>query len=146
MIVSFVGHREVADEPEVRRWLEESVSALILEGADTFYLGGYGRFDCLAADVVWRAKEQYPQIRSYLVIPYLNRSYDAARYDGTIYPPLEQIPQRLAIVKRNEYMVDRSDVVVAYVLYSFGGAAQTLRYAEQRKKWIIRFSQEKNVF
>lgn len=146
MIVSFVGHREVADEPQVRRWLEDTVQKLIQEGADTFYLGGYGQFDRLAADIVWKAKEQYLQIRSYLVIPYLNRSYDTALFDGTLYPPLEQVPQQLAIIKRNEYMVNRSDVVVAYVLYSFGGAAQTLRYAEQRKKRIIRFSQENNVF
>lgn len=145
MVVSFVGHREIADEPQMRRWLEETVQALILEGADTFFLGGYGRFDALAADVVWAAKAQHPQIHSYLVIPYLDRRYDSAHYDGTIYPALEQVPQRLAIVKRNEYMVDRSDVVVAYVKYSFGGAAQTLRYAEQWKKRIIRFSQEKNA-
>ena len=144
MVVSFVGHREVADEPQVHRWLEETVNELILEGADTFYLGGYGRFDRLAHDVVWKAKAQHPQIHSFLMIPYLNRSYDTSRYDGTIYPPLEQIPQRLAIVKRNEYMVDRSDVVVAYVLYSFGGAAQTLRYAIRRKKRILRFEPEKS--
>lgn len=144
MVVSFVGHREIADEPQVRRWLEETVQALILEGADTFFLGGYGRFDALAADVVCAAKAQHPQIHSFLVIPYLNRSYDSAHYDGTIYPPLEQVPQRLSIVKRNEYMVDRCDVVVAYVLYSFGGASQMLRYAERRKKRILHFEPEKS--
>ena len=141
MIVSFFGHREVADELQVRLWLEITVHTLILEGANIFYFGGYGRFDRLAADVVWKAKAQQPHINSFLVIPYLNRSYDAAHYDGTIYPPLEQVPQRLAIVKRNEYMVNRSDIVVAYVLYSFGGAAQVLHYAKRRKKRIIRFSQ-----
>ena len=140
MVVTFVGHREISEEPKVRRWLEETVSELTHEGADTFYLGGYGQFDRLAASVVWAEKARNPQICSYLVIPYPDRSYDTAQYDGTVYPPLESVPRRYAIAKRNEYMIQWSDVVVAYVRYPFGGAAATLRYAEQRKKRIIRFT------
>ena len=140
MVVTFVGHREISEEPKVRRWLEETVSELIHTGADTFYLGGYGQFDRLAASVVWAEKARNPQICSYLVIPYPDRSYDTAQYDGTVYPPLESVPRRYAIAKRNEYMIQWSDVVVAYVRYPFGGAAATLRYAEQRKKRIIRFT------
>ena len=60
-----------------------------------------------------------------------------ALYDDVLYPPLETTPYRLAIVKRNEWMVSQSDLVIAYVLYSWGGAARTLEYAEKRKKKII---------
>ena len=37
-------------------------------------------------------------------------------------------------------MVDAADVVVSYVIHSYGGAATTLRYAEQKHKRIIRLS------
>ena len=76
-----------------------------------------------------------------LVLPYLNRKVDASLYDSTMYPPLEAVPRRFAIVKRNEYMVAQSDVIVACVLYSWGGAAATLRCAERQQKRIIRYQE-----
>lgn len=47
--------------------------------------------------------------------------------------------------KRDRVLVDRSDIVVAYVRYSFGGAAQALRYAERRKKRILRFQPDNSL-
>lgn len=138
MTVTFCGHREVHEPEKVKAWLKEVVESLILEGTDTFYLGGYGQFDALAAAVVREKKERYPQIRSVLVLPYLDREFDASAYDETVYPPLENVPRRYAISRRNEYMVDHADVVVAYVVYSFGGAGKTLKYAERKQKRIIR--------
>lgn len=139
MIVTFCGHREVHEPEKVKGWLEEVVDSLIHEGADTFYLGGYGQFDALAAAVVREKKERYPQIRSVLVLPYLDREYDASAYDETLYPPLENVPKRYAISKRNEYMVDHADVVVTYVVFCFGGAYKTTQYAERKLKRMIRY-------
>ena len=137
MIVTFCGHREVQEPEKVRKWLYETVEGLIMEGADCFFLGGYGQFDTMAADVVRELKQRYPKIRSVLVLPYLDREYDVSGYDESIYPPLENIPRRYAISKRNEYMVDSSYVVVAYVVYGFGGASKPLQFAERKKKRII---------
>ncbi len=139
MTVTFCGHREVHEPEKVRAWLEEVVEGLINKGADTFYLGGYGQFDMLAAAVVRAKKERYPQIRYVLVLPYLDRGYDASAYDETVYPPLENVPKRYAISKRNEHMADMADVVVAYVVYSFGGAYKTLRYSERKRKKIVNY-------
>ena len=33
-------------------------------------------------------------------------------------------------------MVNNADAVVAYVIYGFGGACETLRYAEKKNKQI----------
>ena len=137
MIVMFCGHKEISEPDKLRRWLEETVEALIQRGADTFYLGGYGAFDRLAANVVWSKKRLYPSVQSVLVLPYLDRAVDATDYDSTIYPPLENVPRRFAISRRNEWMVDHSDVVVAYVIHEWGGAATTLRYAKRKHKEII---------
>ena len=139
MIVTFCGHRQVENEDQVRQWLENAVDGLIREGADVFYLGGYGGFDRMALSVVNKAKEAHPGLKSILVLPYLNSSMDLDAYDGSIYPPLEKVPRRYAISRRNRWMVDQADVVIAYVIHEWGGAATTLRYAEAKKKTIKRF-------
>ena len=105
----------------------------------TFYLGGYGDFDSLAAAAVRRQKTKYPNIEAVLVLAYLNREMDASRYDGTTYPPLETVPPRYAIVRRNEWMVRESDVVISGVTHGWGGAAKTLDYAKRRGKVIVQF-------
>lgn len=139
MIVTFCGHRDVFDPEAVSAWLNEVVEGLIREGADRFYLGGCGQFDALAAAAVRKQKERYLEIRSVLALPYLDRSFDASAYDETVYPPLESVPKRYAVLRRNEYMIDRSDVVIAFVTHSFGGAYKTLCYAQRKQKRIIRY-------
>lgn len=141
-VVTFCGHGKINGEEAVKRWLRETVEALILRGADDFLLGGYGSFDACAASVVWELKRKYPAIRSTLVIPYLDWHVDASQYDSTIYPPLESVPRRFAISKRNEWMVNAADVVVAYVIHDWGGAATTLAYAKRRKKKVISYGGE----
>ena len=139
MIVTFCGHREVFDPETVGVWLNKTVEELIREGADCFYLGGYGQFDALAAVAVRKQKERSPRIRSVLVLPYLDRKYDVSDYDETVYPPIESVPKRYAVLRRNEYMIDRSDVVIAFVTHSFGGAYKTLCYAKRKQKRIVRY-------
>ena len=138
MIVAFCGHNDVANPDDVRRWLEHTVGDLIQRGATTFYLGGYGGFDRLAASVLHNISASNPSVESILVLPYLNREAEDDLYDGTIYPPLENVPKRLAIIKRNEWMVDHADVIVAYVLHDWGGASAMLQYAIRKGKEVIR--------
>ena len=118
------------------------VEALIAEGADTFYLGGYGDFDRLAASVVWKLKDKYPHIESVLVLAYLGREVNADKYDRTMYPPIESAPMRFAITARNRWIVDNSDVLVAYVILDNGSAADTRRYAKSRKKRVLSYNSE----
>ena len=139
MIVAFCGHNNIENPDDVRRWLEHVVGDLMQRGATTFYLGGYGGFDRLAASILHKISAVNPSIESILVLPYLNQNVDADLYDGTIYPPLENVPKRLAIIKRNEWMVDHADVIVAYVLHEWGGASAVLRYARCKGKEVIRY-------
>ena len=64
-------------------------------------------------------------------------------YDYSLYPSLESVPKRYAILKRNEIMVNEADVVVAYVLHDWGGAAKTLGYAMRKRKTVICFGDTK---
>ena len=139
MTVTFCGHGDVFHTEEVHTWLVDTVTKLINLGADMFLLGGYGAFDQMAASVVWELRKTHPQIQSVLVKPYLDRAMDEEKYDWTVYPALEHVPKRYAILHRNRYMVDQADIVVAYVLHTWGGAAQTLEYAYRKNKSVIRF-------
>ena len=121
---------------------------MIKNGTDEFYLGGYGGFDHLCAAVLRDLKKSYPQIRLILVLPYLNSSMITDGYDETLYPPLESVPKRFAISRRNEWMVRECDTVVAYVTHGWGGAAKTLEYAQRKKKAVLQYGssdKEENV-
>ena len=137
MIVTFCGHSKLNRPDSFSKWLDVILPALIEGGADTFYLGGYGDFDGLAAAAVRKQKESYPHIE--LVLAYLDREIDASRYDSTTYPPLEKVPRRYAILRRNEWMVSVSDVVISGVLHSWGGAARTLEFAQRKNKVVLQY-------
>lgn len=139
MTITFCGHSQTSDQDKISSWLDTILPSLIEGGASTFYLGGYGDFDRLAAAAVRRQKNAYPNIEAVLVLAYLNREIDTSRYDSTIYPPLENVPPRYAIVRRNEWMVRESDVVISCVTHGWGGAAKTLDYARRRQKEIFQF-------
>lgn len=126
MIVTFFGHAQILQREEIEKWLYVVTENLIEQGAITFYLGGYGAFDSLAASVLRVQKKRYPHIELVLVLAYLNTGRNTSDYDSTLYPPLETVPRRFAIPYRNRWMVESADAVVAYVLHDWGGAATTL--------------------
>lgn len=141
--VTFCGHADFNKNQAALAWLSATIETLIDRGADQFLLGGYGAFDAATAAAVWHAKKIYPHIQSYLVLAYLDRVGFTESYDGSIYPPLENTPRRFSISKRNEWMVRNSDVLVAYVLHGWGGAAAMLCYAEKKGKEIIRYDSQR---
>ena len=145
MIITFCGHKELYDEKEVKVWLERVTENLIVNGAETFYLGGYGVFDRLAASVLAEQKKRYPHIELVLILPYLNRRKDILHCDSSLYPPLESVPKKLAIVKRNQWMIEQTVNVISYVLQSWGGAAKMLEYAQLKNKKLF-FSNKENDF
>ena len=140
--VTFCGHNEMNIGVDIRERLYRTVEQEIQNGADTFYLGGYGQFDYIAARVTWELKTRYPHIKSILVLAYLNREVDMKYYDETTYPPLENTPLRYAISRRNEWMTAEADTVIAYVTHGWGGAAQTLQFAKRKHKSIINIAEE----
>ena len=158
MNVTFCGHSQITKADNIANWLRNVTQDLIEQGATTFYLGGYGEiieqgattfylggygeFDSLAASILREQKKKYPQIELVLVLAYLNTGRDVSGYDSTVYPPLENVPRRFSISHRNRWMVESADVVVAYVLHDWGGAATTLRCAKQKKKQIISYRDE----
>ena len=139
MNVTFCGHSKLPQTGRISQWLDLILPPLIEGGAKTFYIGSYGDSDRLAAAAVQRQKRIYPQIESILVLAYPHRAVDTSCYDGTTYPPLEAVPPRNAITKRNEWMVCQSDIVISGVTHGRGGAAKVLGCAKRWGKVIVQF-------
>ena len=104
MNVTFCGHSQITKADNIANWLRNVTQDLIEQGATTFYLGGYGEFDSLAASILREQKKKYPQIELVLVLAYLNTGRDVSGYDSTVYPPLENVPRRFSISHRNRWM------------------------------------------
>lgn len=140
MTVTFIGHSNIDITPQLKQWLYEQINALILEGATTFLCGGYGHFDELSAYITRHCREYYPEINQILVHPYPNRPHDTTIYSDGLYPQLDDVTKTSAIPKRNEWLVNNADVVVAYVFETYGGAYKSLTYANKNNKRVIQYS------
>ena len=139
MIITFCGHSNYSFDDTVK----EKLRGLLLQNIRKnptckFYLGGYGNFDSLCLSILKELKADFPNIELLFITPYLNKEYSKLEtaklyYDDIIYPSLESVPPRFCISRRNEWMVDEADLVIAFVKYSWGGAAKTLEYAKRKK-------------
>jgi len=137
LIITFCGHSKLIEQNTICTHLTRELHILLDQGNHKFYLGGYGDFDLLAAKVLHELKSEYPELESILILPYLDRPVDASLYDSTIYPPLENVPKRYAISRRNKWMVEQADMVIACVDHDWGGASKTLEYAVKKGLRII---------
>lgn len=136
MRCAFFGHRDAPSE--IRDRIKETVIDLIEEKDVTeFYMGNNGNFDRMALSVLKELSEMYPQVNYYVVYAYLPEK-GGEDFKHTIYPEgIENVPKRFAIDYRNRWIVGRTDIVVAYVGRSFGGAAKFVDMAERQGKDVI---------
>jgi len=143
MVITFCGHADylsnLEDEKTLLNLLEEVING---EPVD-FYLGGYGGFDAFALNCAKRYKERHNNSKLIFITPYLDKRLEGRKnilfniYDDIIYPELEYIPRKLAIIKRNEWMITKADYVFCYVRTHYGGAYKAMLYADKLKKKYI---------
>lgn len=135
MNCTFFGH---ADAPsEIKDRLRETIIGLIENrGADCFYVGNHGNFDRMALAVLKELKEVYTQIDYYVVYAYLPQNGEDFKH--SIYPEgIETVPKRFAINYRNNWLIGHADIVITFVVRSFGGAAKFKKAAENKRREII---------
>ena len=152
MIISFFGHRSLYKCDELFEKIERAIiNSAIGSEKIVFFCGGYGDFDNLCAKVCKSIKGKHKNCEIVLVTPYLTQTQEKTKnetlpdlYDATVYPPLENIPPKFAIIKRNEWMIDQSDMIIAYVEHSYGGAYQSLHYARRKGKPIINLASKEH--
>ncbi len=143
--VSFIGHREVEHFREVEEQLERIVVGLIkTKEYVEFYVGRNGEFDLMVASVIKRSQRDYGYANSslILVLPYPIANMDMMEdYYDEIWLSLDKnVHYKSAITKRNEWMVENSDMLIAYVIRDTGGVADCLRYAENKEVKIVKIT------
>ena len=143
MRICFFGHAESFCSDEVKQSLDFLLKDLANSGDCEFWFGGYGRFDNLAYGLVSNLTSGNG-IKRIFVTPYITESYQKNqleckkyKYDCLIYPEIEKVPYRFAIVARNRWIAENADVVICYINHSFGGAYNAVSYAKGRGKRII---------
>lgn len=135
MVSTFFGHRDapysLADE------LRKTIIELLETGnVDVFYIGNSGNFDKLVSRVLSELSSEYSFICR-IVLAYLPEYETTYNFD-TIYPEgLENVPKRFAISYRNKWMIEHSDMVVAYVKRNYGGAYKYKELAKKKGKKVI---------
>ena len=149
----FTGHRAL---PPTRDFayaaLTESLARAIDEAIDerdctSFYTGGAIGFDLIAAELMLRRKERDLRLSLTVCVPYCGHDAhfspeDRARWaavreqaDQTLYLSDRYAPA--CFWNRNRYMVDHSDLLIAYVRDPKSGSGQTYALAKERGLDII---------
>ena len=132
------GHK---DAPvNIRDRLGEIVEHAIQEHVDVFPVGSQGNFDRMVPGVLREKAQQYPSIRYHVVLVCLPKhGTDAYESWETVFPEaMEKVPPRFAIVHRNRWMENEADMVIAYMVHDWGGAAKMAEYAEKKGKLIVK--------
>ena len=146
MIISFAGHAFLPSNNDLKEIIKDQIRKNITSSDFiTFYLGGYGAFDEICALACRELKKEYKNVELVYVTPYISlQKQDEIKkmknlnlYDTSIYPPIENTPPKLAILKRNEWMMKNADLVIVYVDHNYGGAYRSLQVAKRSKKCII---------
>ena len=135
MNCTFFGHSNAPSEIKSR--LKEEITKLIENrGVDRFYVGNHGNFDRMALAVLKELSEVYPQIEYCVVYAYLPQ--DSKDFLHTVYPEgIENVPKRFAINYRNNWLIQKSDIVITFVVKSYGGTAKFKKIAEKQGREII---------
>lgn len=150
MVVSFFGHSKTIIDIKQEDFLA-ILENIVKDAPVEFLLGMYGDFDLFAYACAKEYKKRHPNAKLVFVTPYIHENYclleDAKkRFDEVVYPELEKVPKRFAIVKRNEYMIDESDFIIFYVTHHFGGGAyRALECAKRKKKQYINISKKPEI-
>ena len=121
--------------------LKEQIEQLIGEGYAHFISGGAMGMDTWAAEAVLELKERYPWILLEMVSPFDGQ---ASRWDAGYQQRHDRLYELADITtatghaytkgcmfRRNRYLVDNSDVLLAAYDGQAGGTAMTCEYARQ---------------
>lgn len=143
--VCITGHRTI-ESCSIIKDTENHLKDLVKRGYNTFYVGMAVGFDTLCFQILEKIREQneikiiacvpcpsQPEKFTYMQKKEYFRMLDVA--DERVV--LSQSYTPYCMQKRNQYMVDNSSVVLAYLRKNFGGTANTVNYAKRNDIPVI---------
>jgi len=150
----FTGHRDIdpQDLPSIKEKLREIIINCVNDGFTDFYNGGARGFDLLAAEAVLELKKTCPSLRLHIIVPCSNQTRGWREEDVIRYENVTAIADEVKCLSpvyfdgcmhvRNRYMVDNSELLIAYLKSISGGSGYTVRYAEGQGKSVINIFDE----
>lgn len=129
--VTFIGHREQNNISCIEDEIEKKARELLYRHEYIeFYVGRNGDFDISAASAIRRVQKAYGKERCslILVLPYSvkNEIYYEKYYDEILFPLNSNTHHKQAITKRNEWLIDNSNLLICYVEENRRGGALTV--------------------
>ena len=145
---SFTGHRDIAPErmKRLENLVERAIAYAYGEGCRNFYSGGALGFDTLCAKAVLKFRIKNPDARLVMVLPCISQAdgwdrrqistyeYILSCADEVIYTSEEYTDG--CMKKRNAYLAEVCDILIAYSGRERSGSAQTVRMAQKLGKTV----------
>ena len=136
------GNDECAPECiRFKRILHQKIEALVGEGYAHFLSGGAMGMDMYAAEAVLQLREQYPWILLEMVSPFdaqadrwsdcYRRRHDLLFERADIVTATAHTFSKSCMFRRNRYLVDNADMLLAAYNGQPGGTAMTVAYARE---------------
>lgn len=144
----FTGHRILpSNDSAIKKKIEKEIRILINQGITTYLCGMAIGFDMLAAEVILKLRNEFPNLKLVAVIPCLNQNAKFSIKDKTRYKHIIKNSEKIIIIaqeyyngcmqKRNRFLVDYSTKVLAYLNSSRGGTFYTVNYAVKNDIEVI---------
>lgn len=134
---AFTGHRELGDDFSKSK-LKKQIRSCIEGGVTTFFSGMAMGFDLIATELVLELKKKHPDVKLVACVPCLEQEKYYSEADKARYVKCLKKADEVVVVseqyfrgcmqKRDRYMADHADVLIAYCRKSKGGTAYTLSY------------------
>lgn len=141
--VSFTGHRIINESIEkVANDTFLLIKELCGNGYDTFLSGMAEGFDLIAAEMVLKAKNEFPNIRLIAVKPYPKQTYSFSQENKNRYSIISEKADHTVMIsenyydgvffRRNDFLVENSTSIICYFSGERGGTMYTVRKAKKQ--------------
>lgn len=145
----YTGHRNLPKTKikQIHDLTMQETERLISQGYRRFYTGGALGFDTVAAIVILKLKNRYPDIKLNLALPCSSQTKGWKASDVELYENIKKSADEVyyisdeytssCMLDRNRYLVDNSSVCIAWLSSFRGGTVYTVNYAKRNNLEII---------
>lgn len=118
---TIIGHRDFVGDDEWKKFLTDKIIVLIENyGVDSFYVEKKSNFVSFCCDIIRELKKDYPHVKlinvwgEYLYYNDMVDKLELQYYDKLLRPECFIGAGKNIFVKRNQYLIDNSDVILFY--------------------------------
>ncbi len=133
---TFIGHAD-CDE-SIKENLYIAIEKLINEyNVTVFYVGTHGNFDYYVYKTLCELEKIY-KIEVFVVLSHLTQVPEYIKGAKTVFPDtVAKSPYKYAIIKRNRYMIEKSEFLICYINHTFSNTYNFVKFATGKNKHII---------